>query len=135
SALMSSLMGERGMPMLKAPHAPLYIFEGVWKSPTLINNVETYAAVPSIINNGGAWYAGMGTERSKGTKLLSVCGHVAKPGNYEIEMGTPLLELIQLAGGPVGKLKFVVPGGCSVPLLPADKLEGVNMDYESLTAA
>ena len=136
SALMSSLMGERGQPRLKFPHAPLPVIEGVWRSPTLINNVETYTCVPHIIRKGGAWYAGMGTEKSKGTKIFSVSGHVAKPGNYEVEMGTPLLELLEIAGGVTGgSLKAVVPGGSSVPILPADKCEGVNLDYESCQAA
>jgi len=107
----------------------------VWDSPTLINNVETYACAPHILAKGGEWYAMMGTERSKGTKLISVSGHVAKPGNYEIELGTPLLELIEIAGGVTGgKLKAVIPGGSSVPILPADKCEGVNLDYESCQA-
>lgn len=136
SALMSSLMGERGQPRLKFPHAPLPVISGVWNSPTLINNVETYATVPFIIGRGGEWYATMGTERSKGTKLFSVSGHVAKPGNYEVEMGTPLLELLELAGGVTGgSLKAVIPGGCSVPILPAGKCAGVNLDYESCAAA
>jgi NADH-quinone oxidoreductase subunit F len=136
TALMSSLMGERGQPRLKFPHAPFPVISGVWHSPTVINNVETYACVPHIIVNGGAWYASMGTERSKGTKIFSVSGHVAKPGNYEIEMGTPLLELIELAGGVTGgRLKAVIPGGSSVPILPADKCEGVNLDYEACMAA
>jgi NADH-quinone oxidoreductase subunit F len=136
SALMSSLMGERGQPRLKAPHGPLPVISGVWNSPTLINNVESYACVPHIIANGGAWYATMGTERSKGTKIFSVSGHVAKPANYEIEMGTPLMELLELAGGVTGgKLKACIPGGCSVPILPADKCVGVNLDYEATMAA
>lgn len=136
SALMSSLMGERGQPRLKFPHAPLPVIEGVWQSPTLINNVESYACVPHILRNGGAWYASMGTERSKGTKIFSVSGHVAKPANYEVEMGTPLLELLELAGGVTGgRLKAIIPGGSSVPILPAEKCEGVNLDYESCAAA
>jgi len=136
SALMSSLMGERGQPRLKFPHAPLPVIEGVWESPTLINNVESYACVPHILRNGGAWYASMGTERSKGTKIFSVSGHVAKPDNYEVEMGTPLLELLELAGGVTGgRLKAVIPGGSSVPILPAEKCEGVNLDYEACVAA
>jgi NADH-quinone oxidoreductase subunit F len=136
TALMSSLMGERGQPRLKFPHAPFPVIEGVWESPTVINNVETYSCVPMIIANGGAWYAGMGTERSKGTKIISVSGHVKKPGNYEIEMGTPLMELIEMAGGVVGgKLKAVIPGGSSVPILPAANCDGVKMDYESCQAA
>jgi len=136
TALMSSLMGERGQPRLKMPHAPLPVIEGVWRSPTLINNVETYATVPHIILNGGAWYASMGTERSKGTKVMSVSGHVKRPGNYEIEMGTPLMELIELAGGVTGgELKAVIPGGSSVPILPAAKCPGVTLDYEGCQAA
>ena len=136
SALMSSLMGERGQPRLKAPHGPLPVISGVWNSPTLINNVETYACVPHIVENGGEWYAKMGTERSKGTKLFSVSGHVAKPGNYEIEMGTPLMELLELAGGiSGGNLKACIPGGCSVPIVPADRCASVNLDYEAAAAA
>lgn len=136
SALMSSLMGERGQPRLKFPHGPLPVTSGVWHSPTLINNVETYCAVVPIIANGGAWYASMGTEKSKGTKLFSVSGHVAKPGNYEIEMGTPLTELLALAGGITGgELKACIPGGSSVPIVPADKVLSVNLDYESAQAA
>ncbi len=136
SALMSSLMGERGQPRLKPPHAPLPVHSGVWRSPTLINNVETYSVVPHVLVKGGAWYAAMGTERSKGTKVMSVSGHVARPGNYEIELGTPLLELIELAGGVVGgELKAVIPGGSSVMIMPAEKCAGVNLDYESCQAA
>jgi NADH-quinone oxidoreductase subunit F len=136
SALMSSLMGERGQPRLKAPHGPLPVISGVWESPTLINNVETYACAPHIIAKGGAWYAGMGTEKSKGTKIFSVSGHVAKPGNYEIELGTPLMELLDLAGGVTGgALKACIPGGSSVPIVPADKCDAVKLDYESAVAA
>jgi NADH-quinone oxidoreductase subunit F len=136
SALMSSLMGERGQPRLKAPHGPLPVISGVWESPTLINNVETYACAPHILAKGGAWYASMGTEKSKGTKIFSVSGHVAKPGNYEIEMGTPLMELLDLAGGMTGgALKACIPGGSSVPIVPADKCGAVNLDYESAAAA
>ncbi|MGC8784249.1 MAG: NADH-quinone oxidoreductase subunit NuoF [Armatimonadota bacterium] len=134
SAMMSSLMGERGQPRLKFPHAPLPTIAGLWDCPTLINNVETLSCVPAIIRNGGAWYASMGTEKSTGTKIFSVSGHVNKPGNYEVEMGTPLMELLDLAGGVKGRLKAVIPGGSSVPILPAEKCD-VNLDYESLQAA
>jgi NADH-quinone oxidoreductase subunit F len=136
TALMSSLMGERGQPRLKPPHGPLPVVSGVWGSPTLINNVETYACVPHILTHGGAWYAAMGTQRSPGTKIFSVSGHVARPGNYEVELGTPLTELIELAGGVVGgALKAVIPGGSSVPILPAEKCAGVTLDYEGCQAA
>lgn len=134
SAMMSSIMGERGQPRLKFPHAPLPTIAGLWDCPTLINNVETLSSVPAIIRNGGAWYASMGTEKSTGTKIFSVSGHVNKPGNYEVEMGTPLMELLELAGGVKGRLKAVIPGGSSVPILPAERCD-VNLDYESLQAA
>ena len=113
SALMSSLMGERGMPRLKFPHAPLPTVAGLWERPTLINNVETYCCAPFIIKNGGEWYASLGasTKNSRGTKIFSVSGHVNKPGNFEIEFGTPLKELLEMAGGVKGgKLKACVPG-------------------------
>ena len=135
SALMSSLMGERGNPRLKFPHAPLPTVSGVWKSPTLINNVETYCAASWIIANGGAAYASIGTERSKGTKIISVSGHVRKPANYEIEMGTPLMELLAAAGGVTGgRLKAIIPGGSSVQIMTAEQCEKINLDYESCAA-
>jgi NADH-quinone oxidoreductase subunit F len=135
SALMSSLMGERGMPMLKFPHAPLYIHEGLWRCPTVINNVETYACAPFIIERGGEWYASLGatTKNSRGTKIFSVSGHVDRPGNYEVEFGTPLLELLELAGGPKGgALKACIPGGSSVPIIDAATCEGAILGYEEL---
>lgn len=135
TALMSSLMGERGQPRAKPPHAPLPVVAGLWSKPTLINNVETYACVPHILRRGGEWYASMGTERAKGTKIFSVSGHIRKPGNYEIELGTPLMELIELAGGVDGQLKAVIPGGSSVPILPAARCADVKLDYDSCRAA
>ncbi len=132
SALMSSLMGERGQPRLKFPHAPLPIHSGVWNSPTLINNVETYAAAAKIAAKGGAWYASMGTQNSKGTKLFSVSGHIARPGNYELEFGTTPAELIALAGGVTGgALKAVIPGGSSVPIIPAELLDDFVLCYDA----
>jgi NADH-quinone oxidoreductase subunit F len=135
SALMSSLMGERGNPRLKFPHAPLPVVSGVWKAPTLINNVETYCAAAAILRITGAEYAKLGTERSKGTKIISVSGHIAKPANYEIEMGTPLMELVEEAGGVIqGKLKAVIPGGSSVQIMTAEQCKKINLDYESCQA-
>ncbi|HZO90270.1 MAG TPA: NADH-quinone oxidoreductase subunit NuoF [Chthonomonadaceae bacterium] len=135
SALMSSLMGERGNPRLKAPHAPLPVVEGVWKAPTLINNVETYCAATWILAHSGAEYAKYGTEKSKGSKIMSVSGHIARPANYEIELGTPLMELIEIAGGVTGgQLKAVIPGGSSVQIVPAEQCPNVNLDYESCQA-
>ena len=135
SALMSSLMGERGMPRLKFPHAPLPTVAGLWDLPTLINNVETYCCAPFIITNGGEWYASLGasTKNSRGTKLFSVSGHVNKPGNYEIEFGTPLKELLEMAGGVKGgKLKACVPGGSSVPIITAEDVDRAIIGYEEM---
>jgi NADH-quinone oxidoreductase subunit F len=137
SALMSSLMGERGMPRHKPPSAPLPVISGVWSSPTIVNNVETIATVPPILNMGGAEYAKWGTERSKGTKLFTISGHVQRPANYEIVLGTPVREMLEIAGGPLdGKpLKFYIPGGSSTPLLPAtDEYLDLAMDYETMGA-
>lgn len=135
SALMSSLMGERGMPRLKFPHAPLPTVSGLFERPTVINNVETYAAVPFIIDKGGEWYATLGasTKNSRGTKLFSVSGHVNKPGNYEIEFGTTLMELLDLAGGiKGGALKACVPGGSSVPIIDAEAVGKAIIGYEEM---
>ncbi len=133
SALMSSLMGERGMPRLKFPHAPLPTVAGLWDCPTIINNVETYCCAPFILKNGGEWYATLGasTKNSRGTKIFSVSGHVNRPGNYEVEFGTTLMELIELAGGVKGgALKAVVPGGSSVPMVDAETAAKVVLGYE-----
>ncbi|MBN9500966.1 MAG: NADH-quinone oxidoreductase subunit F [Armatimonadetes bacterium 55-13] len=136
SALMSSLMGERGMPRLKFPHAPLPTVAGLWERPTLINNVETYCCAPFIIKNGGEWYASLGasTKNSRGTKIFSVSGHVNKPGNFEIEFGTPLKELLEMAGGVKGgKLKACVPGGSSVPIITAEDVDRAIIGYEEMS--
>ncbi|MBL8047465.1 MAG: NADH-quinone oxidoreductase subunit NuoF [Chthonomonas sp.] len=136
SALMSSLMGERGMPRLKFPHAPLPTIAGLWDSPTLINNVETYACAPFIVNKGGEWYATLGasTKNSRGTKLFSVSGHVNKPGNYEIEFGTSLAELLEMSGGMKGgALKACVPGGSSVPIINAEAVNKAIIGYEEMS--
>ena len=136
SALMSSLMGERGMPRLKFPHVPLPTVAGAWDKPTIINNVETYACAPFIIKNGGEWYASLGasTKNSRGTKLFSVSGHVNKPANYEIEFGTTLMELLELAGGMKGgKLKACIPGGSSVPIINAEACGRAVLGYEEMS--
>lgn len=135
SALMSSLMGERGMPRLKFPHAPLPTVAGAWDRPTVINNVETYCCAPFIIDKGGEWYASLGasTKNSRGTKIFSVSGHVNKPANYEIEFGTTLMELLDLAGGMKGgKLKACVPGGSSVPIIDAEMCGRAVLGYEEM---
>lgn len=135
TSLIESLEGYRGYPRLKPPFPAV---SGFLASPTVVNNVETLCAVPWIIKNGAAAYASMGTEKSKGTKLFSVSGHVAKPGVYEVEMGYPLLDFInkEAGGVPDGKLlKAVIPGGSSVPVLTAAECESVALDYESLAKA
>lgn len=135
SALMSSLMGERGMPRLKFPHVPLPTVAGVWDRPTIINNVETYACAPFILQNGGEWYASIGasTKNSRGTKIFSVSGHVNKPANYEIEFGTTMAELLALAGGiKGGALKACVPGGSSVPMINAEDTMRAVIGYEEM---
>ena len=137
TALMSSLMGERGMPRLKFPHAPFPVISGVWDRPTLIHNVESYCNVPYIVDRGAEWWSSLGasTKNSRGTKIFSVSGHVNKPGNYEVEFGTPLKELLELAGGMRGgKLKACIPGGSSVPCIRAEAVEEAIIGYDEMGA-
>src|SRR3989454_4977666 len=135
TSLIESLEGNRGYPRIKPPFPATH---GFLASPTVVNNVETLAALPWIIQNGAAAYAAIGTEKSKGTKLFSVSGHVNKPGVYEVDMGYPLLDFInnEAGGIPNGrKLKAVIPGGSSVPVMTAAECEGALLDYESLLKA
>jgi NADH-quinone oxidoreductase subunit F len=135
TALLSSLEGSRGWPKLKPPFPATH---GLFGCPTVVNNVETLAALPWIIAHGPAAYAAMGTEKSKGTKLFSVSGHIAKPGVYEVEMGYPFKKFLDedCGGVPNGKkLKGVIPGGGSMPVLRPEEIEKVNLDYESVQAA
>ncbi len=134
TALMNSLEGKRGNPRIKPPFPAQ---AGLFGMPTTINNVETLAAVPHILNQGCEWYKGLclGNPKSTGTKLFSVCGHVQKPGNYEITMGFPMKDLIHdLAGGmrPGRTLKAVIPGGSSVPIMTRDEAESALCDYEGI---
>jgi NADH-quinone oxidoreductase subunit F len=134
SALLTSLEGYRGEPRLKPPFPAV---EGLYGKPTIVNNVETLCVLPFIIRNGPEAYSAIGTEKSKGTKLVSVSGHVNKPGNYEIPLGTPTIDLIEKYAGGIrngNKLKAFIPGGSSVPMLPASQAD-VPYDYESLQAA
>jgi NADH-quinone oxidoreductase subunit F len=136
SALMESLEGKRGYPRLKPPF-PAAV--GVYNSPTVINNCETLSTLPNIILGGADWYATFGSEKSKGTRLFSLSGHVKRPGNYELPLGTPLRTLIydeQYGGGILGdkQLKAVIPGGSSAPMLSADKLD-TPLDFEAIAAA
>jgi NADH-quinone oxidoreductase subunit F len=135
TALLSSLEGSRGWPKVKPPFPATH---GLFGCPTVVNNVETLAALPWIIAHGPAAYAAIGTEKSKGTKLFSVSGHIAKPGVYELEMGYPLKKFLdeECGGVPNGKkLKGVIPGGGSMPVLRPEEIEKVNLDYESVQAA
>ena len=134
TALMNSLEGKRGNPRIKPPFPAA---AGLFGMPTTINNVETLAAVPPILTRGAAWYKGLclSNPKSTGTKLFSVCGHVLKPGNYEITMGFPMKELIyELAGGlrPGRRLKAVIPGGSSVPIMNREEAEAALCDYEGI---
>jgi NADH-quinone oxidoreductase subunit F len=137
TALMNSLEGRRGNPRIKPPFPAV---AGVFGQPTTINNVETLAAVPHILNNGADWYKKMSrpdNPKSTGTKLWSVCGNVARPGNYEVVMGFPFKDfLYDLCGGPPPgrKFKAVIPGGSSVPIMTMEEAEAALMDYEGLVA-
>ncbi|TKJ31369.1 NADH-quinone oxidoreductase subunit F [bacterium (candidate division B38) B3_B38] len=135
TGLLESLEGKRAEPRLKPPF-PASV--GLFKGPTVINNVETLSNVPHIIMRGPEWFKGFGTEKSTGTKLFCLSGHINKPGVYELPMGVPLKELINnYGGGIIGgrKLKAVIPGGSSTPVLTAEQVEEVAMDFESLQAA
>jgi NADH-quinone oxidoreductase subunit F len=133
TALLDSLEGFRGQPRLKPPFPAV---EGLYACPTVINNVESIASVPSIVANGAAWFAGMGTERSKGYGIFSLSGHVTVPGQYEAPLGITLAELLDLAGGVRAghRLKFWTPGGSSTPLFTDEHLN-VPLDFESVGAA
>lgn len=130
TGLMSSLEGDRGEPRVKPPF-PAAV--GVFGMPSTINNVETLAAVPHIVMNGGDWYRQWGTAKSPGTKLFCVSGHVQKPGNYELPLGFPLIDLIENVCGGIrdgNQLKAVIPGGSSVPLINAEDSSICMLDYE-----
>ena len=132
TGLISSLEGKKGQPKLKPPFPAV---KGYLEKPTIVNNVETLAAVVPIIRDGAKAYRSIGTERSPGTKIFSLSGDVLIPGNYEVPLGYPLKDLIyQLGGGlkPGHRLKAVIPGGSSVPVLTAEECEMARMDYESL---
>ncbi|HTE19215.1 MAG TPA: NADH-quinone oxidoreductase subunit NuoF, partial [Armatimonadota bacterium] len=135
TALMDSLEGLRGHPRSKPPFPAV---QGLYGMPTTINNVETLCNMQHLVHNGVEWFRSMGTEKSTGTKILSVSGHVKRPGNYELVMGTPFEEIIyDVCGGIRGdrELKAVIPGGSSMPVLPKDVILKTNMDFESLQAA
>ncbi len=134
TALMNSLEGKRGMPRLKPPFPANY---GLYGKPTNINNCETLASVPVILEKGPEWFSELGRPKNGGMKIFTVSGHVNKPGNYEIQLGTPFKELLELAGGIKDgkKLKAVIPGGSSMPVLPADIMMKTDLDYDSIMKA
>jgi len=134
TALLESLEGKVGMPRFKPPFPANY---GLYGKPTTINNTQSLASVPAIVRNGAAWFAALGPEGSGGTAQFSVSGHVEKPANLELPMGIPFRDLLELCGGVRGgrKLKAVIPGGSSVPVLPADIIMNCTMDYNSLKEA
>jgi NADH-quinone oxidoreductase subunit F len=134
TALLDSLEGKKGWPRFKPPFPANF---GVFGRPTTVNNTETFASVPSIILNGAKWFAAFGKPNNGGTKIFSVTGHVAKPGNFEVPLGTPFKDLLALAGGVwKGKrMKAVIPGGVSAPVLPANIMMNCDMDFDALRNA
>ncbi|MFA5704494.1 MAG: NADH-quinone oxidoreductase subunit NuoF [Advenella sp.] len=134
TALLESLEGKKGQPRFKPPFPASF---GLYGKPTTINNTETFAAVPWIIRNGGQQYLEVGKPNNGGTKLFSITGDVERPGTYEIPLGTPFATLLELAGGMRNgrKLKAVIPGGSSAPVLPADIMMDTTMDYDSIAKA
>lgn len=134
TAMMESLEGKKGQPRFKPPFPANF---GLFGKPTTINNTETFASVPAIIRNGAEWFLDLGKPNNGGPKVFSVSGHVVKPGNFEVRLGTPFSELLEMAGGlrPGRTLKGVIPGGSSMPVLPGDMMMGLTMDYDSLSKA
>ncbi|MCX7272247.1 MAG: NADH-quinone oxidoreductase subunit NuoF [Burkholderiales bacterium] len=134
TALLESLEGKKGQPRFKPPFPASF---GLYGKPTTINNTETFAAVPWIIRNGGPQYLACGRPNNGGTKIFSVSGDVRRPGNYEVPLGTPFATLLELAGGvrEGRQLKMVIPGGSSMPVLPADIMMATDMDYDSIAKA
>ena len=134
TALLESLEGKKGMPRFKPPFPASY---GLYGKTTTINNTETFAAVPWIMRHGADAFLALGKPNNGGTKLFSVTGHVSRPGNYEVRLGTPFARLLEMAGGVRSgrKLKGVIPGGSSMPVLPADIMMATDMDYDSIAKA
>jgi NADH-quinone oxidoreductase subunit F len=131
TALLDSLEGKQGKPRFKPPFPAAF---GLYGKPTTINNTQSFASVPAILRRGPEWFAGLGPKNSGGTNIFSVSGHVNTPGNFELPMGVPFRDLLEIAGGvwKGRKLKAVIPGGSSVPVVPADLIMNVNMDYDSM---
>ncbi len=134
TALMESLEGKKGLPRFKPPFPANF---GLYGKPSTINNTETLASVPHIMRNGAEWFLNIGKPNNGGPKVFSVSGHVNKAGNFEVPLGTPFSELLEMAGGVRNgnKLKGVIPGGSSMPILPADVMMDMTMDYDALGKA
>jgi NADH-quinone oxidoreductase subunit F len=134
TAMMESLEGKKGQPRYKPPVPANF---GLYGKPTSIHNTETYASVPAIIRNGAEWFLNLGKPNNGGPKVFSVSGHVNKPGNYEVRLGTSFADLLQMAGGvrTGHRLKAVIPGGSSMPVLPAETMMGITMDYDAIQKA
>lgn len=134
TALLESIEGKKGQPRFKPPFPAMF---GLYGRPTVINNTETLASVPDIIRQGADWFREIGIENSGGCKLFSISGNVARPGNYEIPMGTPFADLLEMAGGMRDgrPLKAVIPGGSSAPVLPGEMMMDLTMDYDSIAKA
>ena len=134
TALIESIEGKKGQPRFKPPFPAGY---GLYGKPTTINNTESLASVPVILEQGGEWFLNLGKPNNGGVKLFSVSGHVNKPGNFEIPMGTPFAELLEMAGGvwKGRKLKAVIPGGSSTPVIPGEQMMQLTMDYDSIAEA
>jgi NADH-quinone oxidoreductase subunit F len=134
TALLDSLEGKPGKPRFKPPFPANF---GLYGAPTTINNTQSFASVPTILRKGAAWFASLGPANSGGTVIFSVSGHVEKAGNFEVPLGIPFKELLALAGGMLGgrKIKAVIPGGSSVPVVPGETMMKITMDYDSLKAA
>ncbi len=134
TALLESLEGKKGQPRYKPPFPATY---GLYGKPTTINNTETFASVPWIIRNGGEAFLELGKPNNGGTKIFSVSGHVTRPGNYEVPLGTPFATLLEMAGGMRDgrKIKAVIPGGSSMPVLPGEIMMQTDMDYDAIAKA
>jgi NADH-quinone oxidoreductase subunit F len=134
TALLESLEGKPGKPRFKPPFPASF---GLYGRPTTVNNTQSFAAVPAIMRKGAKWFAELGVPNSGGTAIFSVSGHVSRPGNYELAMGIPFRELLDICGGMRGgrRLKAVIPGGSSVPVLPAALIMDCTMDFDSLRKA
>lgn len=134
TALMESIEGKKGQPRFKPPFPANF---GVYGCPSNINNTETYASIPVILEKGGKWHLELGKPNNGGCKIFSVSGHVNNPGNYEVPLGTSFLDLLKLAGGMKDNknLKAVIPGGSSAPVLPANIMNDITMDYDSISKA